>query len=127
MGGFFSKNPNFFASARQPAPFFGAKLMQIKQLIDCGLMDNTEMDRIPTKIKWKIQPLFTLYLKILKVTLIENCKMNHLIFYFLLSYTNLYISWHHFSQIFRTSLKIIWKIFVTNFSFLTDSLKPPPP
>ena len=40
---------------------------------------------------------------------INICKMNHQIFYFLLFYTSLYISRHHFSQIFRTSLNIIFK------------------
>ena len=39
---------------------------------------------------------------------------------------SVYISRHHFSQLFRTLLEIIWKkIFVTNYPFLTDSLKPP--
>ena len=37
------------------------------------------------------------------------CKMSHQILYFLLFYTSLYISRHHFSQIFRTSLNIILK------------------
>ena len=34
---FYSKNPNFFTSARLPAPYFKTKLMQTKQLINCGL------------------------------------------------------------------------------------------
>ena len=35
---FYSKNPNFFASARPSTPFFTAKLMRTKQLIDGGLI-----------------------------------------------------------------------------------------
>ena len=34
---FYSKNPNFFNSARLPTPFFKTKLTRTKQLIDCGL------------------------------------------------------------------------------------------
>ena len=61
---------------------------------------------------------------------INICKMSHQIFYFLLFYTSLYISRHHFSQIFRTSLNIlaiIWeKKFCHKFSFFnrfTNSAK----
>ena len=79
---------------------------------------------IPTKIKWKIHPLFTS--QVLKVLLTKNCKIIHQIFYFLLFYISFYISRHHFSQIFRTFFNIIWKmIFVMNFPFLINSIKPP--
>ena len=37
---FYSKNLNFFNSARLPAPFFKTKLTRTKQLIDCGLNDK---------------------------------------------------------------------------------------
>ena len=79
---------------------------------------------IPTKIKWKIHPLFTS--QVLKVLLTKNCKISHQIFYFLLFYISFYISRHHFSQIFRTFFNIIWKmIFAMNFPFLINSIKPP--
>ena len=72
--------------------------------------------------------LFYIVFQVLKVLLIKICKMSHQIIYFLLFYTSFYINRHHFSQIFRTSLNIICKnIFVRNFPFLTDSLKPPHP
>ena len=67
------------------------------------------MDGILSKVTWKIYPLFKLYFEALKVLLINICQMSHQIFYFLLFYTSLYISRHHFSQIFRTSRNIIWK------------------
>ena len=56
--------------------------------------------------------------------------MNYQIFYFLLFYTILHISRHHFSQIFRTSLNIICKKdFRYEFSFFngsTETLAPTP-
>ena len=70
--------------------------------------------------------------QVLKVILvyIKICKMNHQIFYFLLFYTSLYISRHHFSQIFRTSLNIICKKgFRHKFSFFnvsTETIAPTP-
>ena len=43
-------NPNFFASARPPAPFFRAKLTRGKQLIDCGLVNVDRVyDIVPIK------------------------------------------------------------------------------
>ena len=43
-------------------------------------------------------------------------------------FISFYISRYDFSQIFRPSFNITWKKkFVTNFTFLTDSLTPIPP
>ena len=75
------------------------------------LTDNIKMNGIPSKIDWKIHPLF--------ISIFYN---------FLLFCVSFYISRHNFSQIIRTSSIIIWqKNFVTNFPFLTDSLKPSHP
>ena len=53
---FFSKKPNYFASAHVLAPFFMAKLMRTKQLFDCvaeqhldeqhevGFFEKTKLD-----------------------------------------------------------------------------------
>ena len=78
----------------------------------------------------KNMPPFYMLFQVFKVLLITICKMIHQIFYFLLFYTSLYISRHHFSQIFRTSLNIlaiIWeKKFCHKFSFFnrfTNSAK----
>ena len=75
----------------------------------------------------KYTPFLYLF-QVLQVTLISICKISHQIFYFLLFCVSFYISRHNFSQIIRTSSIIIWqKNFVTNFPFLTDSLKPSHP
>ena len=83
------------------------------------------MNEIPSKIWWKMQPLFVLYFKFYSNS--YKHKISHQIFYFLLFYVSFYTSRHHFSQIIRTSFTIIWKkkkIFLANFPFSTDSLKP---
>ena len=42
---FYSKNPNFFASARPPVPVLKANLMRTKQLIDCSLKNQAAGQR----------------------------------------------------------------------------------
>ena len=70
-------------------------------------------------------PLYIVF-QVLKVLLVKICKINYQIFYFLLFYISFNISRYPFPQIFRTSFNITWKnIFVTNFPFLMDLLKPP--
>ena len=84
------------------------------------LTDKIKMDRIPTKIKWKIVSLLHC------ISVIKTCMISHQIFYFLLfllAFTSADIIFHKFLELHSTSDK---KIFVTNFPFLTDSLKPPP-
>ena len=78
--------------------------------------------------------IYNIYLKFWRYnSCIKICKMSHQIFYFLLFYTSLYISRHHFPQIFRilelrsTLPATARKIFVTNFPSLTDPLRNPRP
>ena len=84
------------------------------------LTDNIEMDRIPTKIKWK-------YISLLNcISMKQICMISHQIFYFLLfllAFISAHIIFHKFLEPHSTSDK---KIFVTNFPFLMDSLKSPP-
>ena len=92
------------------------------------LTDNIKMDKIPTKI----YPPFTLYFSFEGNSCIKICKMSHQIFYFLLCFILVLTSFsrHHFLQILRTSVHSTLcarKIFVTNFSSLTDPLKLLPP
>ena len=92
-----------------------------KKLIPLFLTDNIKMDGILTKI-------FYIVFQVLKVLLIKICKIQSLDLLFLVVFISFYISRYHFSQVFRTSFNIIWKKdFLTNFPFLTASLKPPPP
>ena len=96
---------NGFCPLSNPSPMF--------------LTDNNKMDRILTK-------RFYIVSQALKVLLIKICKIQSLDLLFLFVFISFYISWYHFSQVFRTSFKIISEknIFVTNFPFLTDSLPP---
>ena len=51
-------------------------------------------------------------------------RRSHQFICFLLFYISSNMSKYHFWQLFRTSFNMIWKkIFVTNFPFLTDSLR----
>ena len=69
-----------------------------------------------------------LLLQVLEVRLIKTCKIEPPDHLFLVAFISFYISRHHFSQIFRNSFRIICKKdFHQKFSYLTDSLKPPPP
>ena len=62
---------------------------------------------------------FYIVFQILKVILIKLCKIQSPDFLLLLVFISFYISRYHFSQIFRTSFKIIWKKdFRHEFSFL---------
>ena len=74
--------------------------------------------------------LFYIIFKVLKVRLIKNCKIQLPVILFLaVSFTSAYIipcicnPFSQFLQFFRNSFEFE-KIFVTNFIFLMDSLKP---
>ena len=67
---------------------------------------------------------FYIIFQVLKILLIKMYKISHQFFYFLFFYFSFYISRYNFFTNFRIPFKIIGKkIFVTNFRFLTDSLK----
>ena len=85
------------------------------------LMDNDKMDRIPTKIKWKIHTFFTLYFKFWRYFLWKFGRYSHQIFLFLLAG----ITFLKFLELLST--KSGKNIFVTNVPFLTDLLRPPTP
>ena len=77
------------------------------------LTDNIKLDGIPNKVKLneKYKLVFILF---------------HQFFYFSLFSINLYINRYQILQLFSTSFNTIWKkIFVTSFSFLTDSAHSP--
>ena len=85
-------------------------------------MDNIRLHERPTKIKWKMQGCFTLYLKFCEGTSVKSYKIQLPVFLFLVLHQFLYqqIS---FSQLSIISFNIIWKrfsFFVLNFSFLSD-------
>ena len=77
------------------------------------LTDNIKMNRILTKI-------FYIVLQVLKTLLIEICKIQSLNFYllFLWAFTSADIIFHKFLELHSTLSEK--KIFVVNFSFLTD-------
>ena len=63
----------------------------------------------------------------MKVRLIKIGKIGLPDLLFLIVFISFYISRYHFSQVFRSLFRIIHKKdFCHEFSFLTDSLKPPP-
>ena len=78
---------NGFCPLSNPSPMF--------------LTDNNKMDRILTK-------RFYIVSQALKVLLIKICKIQSLDLLFLFVFISFYISWYHFSQVFRTSFKIIY-------------------
>ena len=82
---------------------------------------NTNQNRIKNK------PPFYILLQVLKLPLINICKRNHQVFYFLLFCISFYISRYPFSQIIRTSLSIIWKKDRHKFSFFNGFTQPLPP
>ena len=89
--------------------------------------DNIKMDSIPNKMKLK-HALFVLFtFQVLKALLIKICKIEPPDLLIIVVFISFYISRYHFSQIFRTSFNIWKNIFVTNFSFLMNSLTPPSP
>ena len=73
--------------------------------------------------------LFYIVFQVLNV-LIKICKLQPPNLVFLFVFISFYVNRYHFSKIFRTSFKNIWKryfcIFVTKFPFLTDLFTPPP-
>ena len=80
------------------------------------LMDNIKLDRIPTEIA---SYLFYIVFQILKVILKKVFKVRPPDLLFLFVFISFFISRYHFSQIFRTSFKNIWKkIFLSNIFFL---------
>ena len=91
------------------------------------LTDNITMNRIPTKIKWKTTCPFYIVVQVLKKLLIKSCKNSHQIFslLFLLAFTSANIIFQKFLELHSTLSEK--KIFVMNFPFLTDSIKPLPP
>ena len=89
------------------------------------LTDNIKMNRIPTKIKWKVHTFFPLYLKFWRYLLFV--RHSHQIFYlfvFLLASTSAGIIFQKLLDFIQKYLK---KYFRRNFFFLTDSLRPPHP
>ena len=87
------------------------------------------MDRIPTKIKWKIHAPFILYFKLSRYVLQKFLKYSQ-IFYFLVAFISFYLSRYPFSQIFRTSFntticrKDFCHNFFLNFNGFTQTLYP---
>ena len=85
---------------------------------------------IPTKIKWKIYALFTLYFKFWWYTSYKNLKIKPLDLLFLGAFISFYIqhadnNFYKFLELHSTLYEK--KIFVANFPFLTNSLKHPHP
>ena len=90
-------------------------------------MDYIKMDRIETKIKWKIHAFFTWYFKFWKVFLLTVYKIQppDLLFLVFISFNiRRYNFFCKFLELHSTMSDK--KIFVTNVPFLTDSLKPLP-
>ena len=86
-----------------------------------------KMNRTPTKVKWKNTFPFYIVFQVLKVFLIKRSKNSHQIFFcllFLLAFTSADIIFHKFLELHSTLSEK--SIFVTNFSFLNDSLNPFP-
>ena len=94
-------------------------------------MDKIKMDRIQTKIKWKIHAFYTLYFKFQRYFFWKCVRCNHQIFYFLLFLLVLTSGGTIFCKFLELhSTMSDKKIFVINLSLLTDPLKlpsPPPP
>ena len=67
------------------------------------------MDSIPTKISWKKHVLFYIVFQVLKVLIINICKIQLPDLLFPVVFINFYISRDDFSQIFITPFSIIWK------------------
>ena len=86
------------------------------------LTDNNKMDRILTK-------RFYIVSQVLKVLLIKICKIESLDLLFLVVFISFYISWYHFSEVFRTYSRLyIWKKdFRHKFSFFSGFNPSHPP
>ena len=65
------------------------------------LTDNIKLDWIPTNIKWKMQACFALYFKFWKASFVKSYKIQ------------LPVLLSTVLQLFRTSLNIIWKRFLS--------------
>ena len=90
------------------------------------LMHNIKLDGMPTKIKLKIQACFTLYFKFWEGTSAKSYKIQLPVLLFLVSHQFLYQQISFFLQLFKNFIQYyLKKTFVTNFTFLTDSPKPP--
>ena len=88
--------------------------------------DNIKLDGMPTKIKLKIQACFTLYFKFWEGTSAKSYKIQLPVLLFLVSHQFLYQQISFFLQLFKNFIQYyLKKTFVTNFTFLTDSPKPP--
>ena len=86
------------------------------------------MDSIPTKISWKKHVLFYIVFQVLKVLIINICKIQLPDLLFPVVFINFYISRDDFSQIFRTPFSIIWKKdFRHQFFFFNGFPQPSPP
>ena len=86
------------------------------------------MDSIPTKISWKKYVLFYIVFQVLKVLIINICKIQLPDLLFPVVFINFYISRDDFSQIFRTPFSIIWKKdFRHKFFFFNGFPQPSPP
>ena len=93
------------------------------------LMSNIKLDGVPKKIKWKIHTLYTVF-QGLKALLINIYKIQPSVFNFLLIYISFSIVsadiiFHNFYKLHLTLIES--RFFITNFPFLTDSIKHPPP
>ena len=93
------------------------------------LMSNIKLDGVPKKIKWKIHTLYTVF-QGLKALLINIYKIQPSVFNFLLIYISFSIVsadiiFHNFYKLHLILIEN--RFFVTNFPFLTDSIKCPPP
>ena len=89
------------------------------------LTNNGKMDRIPTKIKWKIHTSFTLYFKFWRYFLQKFVRYNYDIFLFWLGFTSTGIIFLTFLELHSTMSEK--NIFITNFSFIMVFLRFPPP
>ena len=86
---------------------------------------SVKVSRQRRTIFFEFSTLLRLVFQVLNVRLIKICKIKPPDLLFLVVVIGFYISRYHFSQIFRTSFRIIRKKdFRHEFSFLTDSLNP---
>ena len=90
------------------------------------LTDNIKLDGMSTKITLKIQACFTLHFKFWEDTSVKSYKIQLPVLLFLVSDQFLYQQISFFLQLFKNFIQYyLKKTFVTNFTFLTDSPKPP--
>ena len=85
------------------------------------LVDNIKLHGMPTRIKWKMQPCFTLNFKFWEGTFVKSYKIQLPVFLFLV----LHEFFYHFYNFLEFHSTLSEKIFIPNFPFLTGS--PPPP